>query len=120
VHLNGRVYDFLAGVAVFVQVLGRANDQGELPAGAPGWMRVVQYLVGVAIFASFGAIGSWIAFGPGARSFSGSFSLFGAEINASAGRIAFGLGAIIVWLCTIAVAVSGARKLFGRTKGGSE
>ena len=28
------------------------------------------------------------------------------------GRILFGLGAVLTWLCTIAIAVSGARKLF--------
>jgi hypothetical protein len=30
------------------------------------------------------------------------------------GRIAFGVGAIITWLCLILVAVSGWRKLVGR------
>jgi len=42
----------LGGLAVLLQGLGRANAQGELPAAAPHWMRVVQYLMGVAIFAS--------------------------------------------------------------------
>jgi hypothetical protein len=104
---------FLAGTAIVLQAFGRANDHGEFPAGAPSWLRVVQYLIGVATFASFGAIGSWIAFGPGERAFSGSFFFLSAENNPVVGRTAFGIGTIIVWICTIAFAVSGARKLFG-------
>jgi hypothetical protein len=111
---------FLAAVAIIVQAFGRANDQGELPAEAPYWMRVAQYLIGVAIFVSFGAIGSWIAFGPGARTFYGSVPLVGAETNAAVGRMAFGIGAVITWLCTIAFAVAGARKLFGQSNSEQE
>jgi hypothetical protein len=110
---------FLGGAAVILQVLGRANEQGELPAQAPFWMRAGQYLIGLAIFASFAAIGSWIAFGPGERAFSGSFGLFEGNTGAAIGRTAFGIGAVIVWVATIAFAVSGARKLFGRNKSGS-
>jgi hypothetical protein len=106
----------LGGSAVVLQALGRANDQGEFPADAPLWIRVAQYLMGVAIFACFAAIGSWIAFGPGERAFSGSIGLFSGEANARLGRIMFGIGAVVVWLCTIAFAVSGARKLLARRK----
>jgi hypothetical protein len=106
---------FLGGVAVLLQAWGKANDGGELPRDAPRWMRVLQYLIGVAIFGSFALIGSWVAFGPGPRQFSGSFGGFSAGVGAGIGRTAFGIGAIIVWLCTIAFAVSGARKLFTRT-----
>ncbi len=100
---------FLGGVAALMQGLGRANASGELPADAPQWMRIVQYLFGVAIFVCFVCVGSWIAFGAGPRQFSGTFA-WGETI----GRAMFGIGAIITWLCTIAFAVSGARKLFGR------
>jgi hypothetical protein len=78
----------------------------------------VQYLIGVAIFASFGAIGSWIAFGPGERAFSGSFFFLSGEANAAVGRIAFGIGAVIVWICTIGLAVLGTRRFLGRGKSG--
>ena len=54
---------FLGGAAVLIQVIGRANASGELPSDAPQWMRVVQYLIGVAIFASFALVGSWVAIG---------------------------------------------------------
>ena len=42
---------FLAGAAVLVQVMGRANDSGDLPPDAPLWLRVVHYLIVVTIFA---------------------------------------------------------------------
>jgi hypothetical protein len=99
---------------MFVQVVGRASASGDLPSDAPGWMRVVQYLLGVSIFGSFAMIGSWVAFGDGPRTFSGSFLFFEGATNASIGRVAFGIGAVITWLCTVAYAVSGARKLFRR------
>ena len=109
---------FLAGVAIVLLAFGGANDQGEFPADTPAWFRVVQYLIGLAIFASFGAIGSWVAFGPGERVFSGSFLFFSAETNAQIGRTVFGIGAVIVWLCTLAFAVAGARKLLQRNRRG--
>ncbi|MGC1899302.1 MAG: hypothetical protein WA716_11445 [Pseudolabrys sp.] len=63
---------FLAGVAIAIQTLCPSNAIGELPADAPRWLRLVQYLIAVAIFCCFGAIASWIAFGPGERQFSGT------------------------------------------------
>jgi hypothetical protein len=109
---------FVAGIAVLLQAFGGADDQGEFPAGSPMWLRLVQYLMGVAIFVSFAAIGSWIAFGPGERSFSGSFFFLSSDVNATIGRTAFGIGAIITWLGALTFAVLGARKLFGSRKPG--
>jgi hypothetical protein len=106
----------LGGAAVLLQVIGRANASGELPSGAPQWMRVVQYLMGVAIFASFAMIGSWIAIGGDPRHFSGNVPFVSGATNASIARIAFGVGAAICWLGTLAFALSGARKLLRRSK----
>lgn len=106
----------LAGLAVGLQAWGRADSNGELPDDAPFWMRVVQYLIGVAIFLCFAMLGSWIAFGPGPRGFSGSFMFFGRSINELIGRGMFGFGAVICWVGTLAFAVSGARKLKARRK----
>jgi hypothetical protein len=104
----------LGAIALLVQTIGRGDDHGELPADAPLLLRAVLYLIGVTIFSLFGAIASWIAFGPGSRAFAGSFLFFGPETNAAIGRTAFGIGAIVIWLCTIAVAVAGMRKLLRR------
>jgi hypothetical protein len=105
---------FLAGVAIIIQALGHANDSGDLPPGTSFWLRTLQYLTGLCIFVCFGAISSWIAFGPGERHFSGTFVPGDAATNAAIGRIAFGAGAIIIWLCTAAFAALGFRKLFER------
>jgi hypothetical protein len=105
---------FLAGVAIVIQTLGHANDNGDLPAGAPFWIRLLQYLIGLAIFACFGLIGTWVAFGPGERHFSGTLPFADPAANAAIGRIVFGIGAVIVWLCTAAFAAFGFRKLFDR------
>jgi hypothetical protein len=100
----------LGGIAVALQDAAGANPEtGELPKDAPHWLRLAQYLIGVTIFACFAAIGSWIAFGPGERAFGGTI-----PVGATGGRIAFGIGAVIVWLCLIGYAVSGARKLMKR------
>jgi len=109
---------FLGGVTVMLQGFGKSNEQGELPAGAPQWMRFVQYLTGVAIFASFAIVGSWIAIGGDARQFSGSAGGFSGPVGAGIGRTAFGIGAMISWACTIFYVVSGARKLRATWKAG--
>jgi hypothetical protein len=105
---------FLAGVAILIQLLGHANDSGYFPARTPLWLRAMQYLIGLGIFVCFGAISSWVAFGPGERHFSGTFMFGDASTNAAIGRVAFGTGAIIIWLCTAVCAAFGFRKLFGR------
>ena len=84
-----------------------------MPPGAPRWLRVAQYLIGVAIFASLALTGTWIAFGGEAPQFSASFGWITGGPGAGIGRVVFGLGALIVWIATIGFAVSGARKLFG-------
>jgi hypothetical protein len=109
----------LAGMGVLIPaaVTGKVRSDGELPEGAPYWLRLFQYLLVLAIFAALAAIGSFVAFGPGTRSFSVSVSLVstsgGSEIF---GRVAFGIGAIITWLCLILVAVGGWRKLVSRNR----
>jgi hypothetical protein len=111
VLLAGLVF-LLAGAAVLIQAMGRANESGDLPFDAPFWLRAGQYLVGVTIFASFALIGSWIALAGEARQFSSNVPFFGGA--ALIARIMFGFGAVICWLCTVAFAVSGARKLLRR------
>jgi putative effector of murein hydrolase LrgA (UPF0299 family) len=102
---------FLGGLAMFVQAIGKANESGDLPANAPQWLRVVQYLIGVAIFVSFALVGTWIAIGGEAGQFSGSVGGLSGGVGVGIGRTVFGIGAIITWLGTIFFAVSGARKL---------
>ena len=105
------------GVLLPAAVTGEVRNDGELPAGSPYWLRVFQYLLVLTLFAAFAMIGSFVAFGPGTRSFGVSAPFVStSEDNEIFGRVAFGAGAIITWLCLILVAVSGWRKLIGRDK----
>ena len=104
---------FLAGLAALLQAVGRATAAGDMPADAPLWMRAGQYAIAVAMFAGFAVIGSWVAVASDPRYFSAGIPFFG-SLNIPIARIAFGFGALICWLGTIAYAVVGARKLFGR------
>jgi hypothetical protein len=108
---------FLAGVAIAIQTAGHADaTTGDLPANAPRWMGAAQYLISLTIFVCFGLIASWVAFGPGERHFSGTFEFAGPATNAAIGRTAFGVGALIIWLCTAAVVAFGFRKFFDRDR----
>ena len=111
--LGGLVF-VLGGGAIVIQALGGAPaSTGELPASAPPWMRAAQYLFVLFVFVAFALIGSWIAFGPGPREF--GLSLGGVDAPASGviGRVAFGFGAAIGWLCAAGVALAGLRRLQG-------
>ena len=100
----------LGGVALAIQGFGNANEKGELPAEAAPWLRTAQDLVGVALFASFALVGSWIAIGGEQTQFSsGSIPIDGGA-KLSVARLAFGAGALICWAITITLAVSTARK----------
>jgi len=55
---------FLAGVCALIQASPRECRRRPAP-DAPQWIRVAQYLIGVALFVAFVLIGSWVAFGNG-------------------------------------------------------
>jgi hypothetical protein len=40
---------------------------GELPSSTPIWVRLTLRLLSLAIVVALGAIGTWVAFGPGER-----------------------------------------------------
>jgi hypothetical protein len=84
----------LGGVVVVLQAIGGASARtGELPPGAPRWMRVAQYALGLVIVIAMATIGTWIAIGAGERQFSGSL-----PVSATVGRVVFGIGAAVVWI----------------------
>jgi hypothetical protein len=103
----------LGGLAALIQTCARATPDGNLPSTAPGWVRVTLYLLSLAIVVSLGAIGTWVAFGPGERAFSTSIPFLPAWLNEPAGRTAFGVGAVLIWIILIPIAVAGARRLRG-------
>lgn len=115
VFLAGLVF-FLGGAAALLQVAGGANANAELPADAPRWMRAAQSLIMLAIFGAFALTASWIAFGAGERNITATTPFFSGPASEWIGRGAFGLGAIILWLCTAGMTVSMVRKILGREK----
>ena len=101
----------LGGSAAIIQtVAGSTPSGGSLPATAPRWLRLIYHAMIVAIVFGMGMLFSWIAFGLGQREFSGSGAIFG-EIG---GRIAFGIGALIIWIVLVAIAIGGARRFIER------
>jgi hypothetical protein len=98
----------------FAVAPGRGPDGDMLP-DTPFAVRVIQYLLGLSLVGLMTAICTWIAFGPGERHFSSSVSLpFIARRSASgetSGRVAFGIGAVLLWIFLVTAGVSGARSL---------
>jgi hypothetical protein len=103
----------LCGLAVIVGygVAGGVGADGDLPVDTPSSVRVVQYGLGVGIAAMLAVIATWVAFGPGPRDFHATGSLGSGPVNEWSGRIAFGIGAVLMWLFTGAVAIVSVRRL---------
>jgi hypothetical protein len=102
----------LAGISIAVGAIHGVSETGEPPKDSSWWMRLFYYLIGVVTAGALASIGTWVAFGAGPRNFSGTgMFLLSLELNAMIGRIMFGIGAVLAWLITIVLAVSGARKL---------
>lgn len=101
----------LGGAAVVVRgVLGvDEQDPDGLPPSTPAWLRSIAQLLSLTIVVSLGAIFSWIAFGPGERTFAGT----GAILGETVGRAMFGIFAGLVWLVLGVMAVSQLRRVLG-------
>jgi hypothetical protein len=105
---------FLAG-GVMVLVRGWLNvpDTQDLPPDAPRVLVALQWLTAVAACAGLATAGTWVAFGDGPRHFVLPIPL-GGSLGEMIGRTAFGFGALLAWLITLAYAHAGAKRLFGR------
>jgi hypothetical protein len=101
-----------AGISVIIQaVLARGYPTtAELPASTPSWLRLLHSLLGLGVIVSLGAIFTWVAVGSGERSFTGSGAIFGE----TGGRIAFGIGAILIWIFLATILFLKARRLIRR------
>lgn len=111
----------LGGFALIVgfALAGSAGPDGDLPPDTPRWIYLMQHLLGLGIVGSMGAIVSWVSFGSGPREFTGTTSFTGTHsVSEIVGRIAFGFGAIFVWLFFIALAVRAGRRILKFPKRG--
>src|SRR5258708_33541973 len=105
----------LGGGALIVgfALAGGAGPDGDSPADTPLWIYLTQQLLGLGIVGSMGAISSWVSFGSGPRAFTTTSSFSGARpASEVVGRIAFGFGAVLIWLFLIALAVRAALRIF--------
>ena len=107
----------LFGAAVIngYAVAGGAAPDGNLPAGTRFGVLLTSYLLGLGITGLMTTIFGWIAFGPGERHFSSSFSLpfvskqWGS--SDASGRILFGIVAAVSFAIFVRGAFVGARQL---------
>ena len=69
------------------------------------WMN---HALALLLMICFASVFSWVAFGPGEREFSGGASAGGVgvsgKVGAGAGRFAFGIGAVMMWVIVAAIA----------------
>jgi hypothetical protein len=118
VAVSAGVLFVLGGAAVIngYAIAGGAGADGDLPVNAPFAVRLLQYLLGLAIVGVMTIVSAWIAFGPGPRQFSTTIALpFFAERSVGgslSGRIAFGMGTVLLFAMFVAFGWSGARRLW--------
>jgi len=105
------------GLAIVLDygLAGGTGPDGNLVPGTPFWIRVANYLLGLAIIGLMAAMFGWVAFGKGPRAFSSSISLpfmgrswMSGEIS---GRIAFGAADVLMWMMFIACGALGIKRL---------
>ena len=105
-----------AAVIVGFAVAGGSGPDGDLPAGTPFSVRLIQYVLGLGAVGSMTAVFTWIAFGPGERHFSTTavlpFMVHRGASDDTSGRVVFGIGAVLIGIFLLTLGVSGARRLF--------
>jgi hypothetical protein len=104
-----------AGIVVVMKgIAGNADDaSGSLPVGTPRLLRAAYDLLAATIVRALAVLFTWVAFGPGVRHFSVSFgglSMPTSGAGDSLGRVAFGVGAVLIWCFAIAVVVAMVRR----------
>jgi len=114
---------WVVSAAGLVFVLAGVTLATTSTPGAPeGTVRTTwrSFLLGGAIVGLMAAILNWIAFGPGERRFGGGVALPVAAVSGPAsewtGRVAFGIGAVIVDVVFVLMIARGLRELLGRRR----
>ena len=111
----------LAGLMLMVDAAaGGTNDDGSLPAAASPILHHLQTLIVFAIIVVMGTIATWISIGPGERHFSTTISApfltYRPKNTDLPGRIAFGIGAALIWIVMLMGIASAIRKHVGRMR----
>lgn len=99
VHAPGWVIVLCGVVFALGGVMAWTNGAGFSEAWSTG--------LALVFMLCFAAVFSWVAFGPGERGFSGSGSVgpvsVGGGSGETVGRIAFGFGAVLMWVFVAAI-----------------
>jgi hypothetical protein len=94
-------------------VMEEFRVDGKASTDTPQPLHVAQYVFALAVVMCCAMVGSWIALGPGAH---GSLPFSSSDSVDVLGRAIFAIGAVVIWLGLIAVALSSWRKRVGRGK----
>jgi MFS family permease len=103
----------LGGLWVLIPALVMDELRAEASPDTPERLHVAQYVFALAVVMCCAMVGSWIALGPGAH---GSLPFSSNDSLDVLGRAIFAIGAVVIWLGLIAVAISGWRKCAGGCK----
>jgi hypothetical protein len=104
----------LGGAAVMIgyAVAGGVGPDGDLPPGTPLSIRIVQYTLGLGIVGCMAAITSWVAFGPGERTFTATGPFLGRSATSeTTGRVVFGIGAVLIYVFLAVLVVVSIKRL---------
>jgi sulfite exporter TauE/SafE len=94
-------------------VMDELRAEGDASPNTPQRLHVAQYVFALAVIMCCAMVGSWIALGPGTH---GSLPFSSSDSLDVLGRAIFAIGAVVIWLGLIAVAISGWRKRPGSGK----
>jgi hypothetical protein len=113
VGVVGGLLFLLGGLAVIVGhgIAGGMGPDGDLRAGTPFFVRLVQYALGVVIIGMLASIASWVAFGSGSRHFNGRGPFISGAVNEALGRTLFGIGAVLTWVFMAVMLVVSIKRL---------
>jgi len=111
----------LAAVLLYADAAaGGTNPDGTLPETAPPITHFIQSVAGLGIVVLMGAMATWIAFGRGERHFSETivlpFVAYRQQSSALLGRIAFGIGALLIWVIVLAAVAVAIKKHLARIR----
>jgi hypothetical protein len=105
----------LSGLRLLIPalVMDELKAEADASPSKPQRLHLAQYVFALAVVMCCAMVGSWIAFGPGIH---GSLPFSSSDSLDVLGRVTFGIGAVIIWLGLVAVAISGWRKLMSRRR----
>ena len=94
-------------------VMDEFKARADASPSKPHRLHLAQYVFALAMVMCCAMVGSWIALGPGIH---GSLPFSSSDSLDVLGRATFGIGAVVIWLGLVAVAISGWRKLMSRRR----